>query len=132
MDTRIAKAERYLKTAQLALDNGDVDSCVSRAYYAALHACIALLISQGRMEGMRKVSYRRVFSDFVNLTTKRNKWFVNLKDTAGAKDIHDSLHHLVSVREDADYGVDIVAANVARQELQFAKILVGAVKERMP
>ncbi|HIE31009.1 MAG TPA: HEPN domain-containing protein [Methanosarcinales archaeon] len=28
------KAEKFLKTAELALDSGDYDSCVSRCYYA--------------------------------------------------------------------------------------------------
>ena len=30
----IKKAEKFLKTAKLVLDNGDYDSCVSRCYYA--------------------------------------------------------------------------------------------------
>lgn len=44
VSARIAKAERYLRTAQLAYDDGDYDSCVSRAYYAAFHGCIVLLV----------------------------------------------------------------------------------------
>ena len=132
MDARIVKAERYLNTAQLALERGDLDSCASRAYYAVFHACIALLSARGRTKRIEKASYQMVFSDFVNLTTKRNKWFVNLKDMAGSKDLHSSLHHLVSVREDGDYGIDIVTQNAAKQELQFAKALVEAVNERIP
>ncbi|MHA1263230.1 MAG: HEPN domain-containing protein [Candidatus Freyarchaeota archaeon] len=30
----IRKARRFLKTAELAMKDGDNDSCVSRAYYA--------------------------------------------------------------------------------------------------
>jgi len=30
----IQKAKRYLRTAELALKDGDYDSCVSRCYYA--------------------------------------------------------------------------------------------------
>ena len=40
---RLAKAERFLSAADRALEADDGETAVSRAYYAAYHAVIALL-----------------------------------------------------------------------------------------
>ncbi|MDY6966818.1 MAG: HEPN domain-containing protein [Halobacteriota archaeon] len=40
----IKKAERFLRTAELILDDGDYDSCVSRCYYAMFFMAEAILI----------------------------------------------------------------------------------------
>ncbi len=34
VDDLINKAKRFLRTAELAFNDGDYDSCVSRCYYA--------------------------------------------------------------------------------------------------
>ena len=39
----VTRAERYLATARLALDDGDPESVASRSYYALYHATILLL-----------------------------------------------------------------------------------------
>lgn len=46
----LVKAERLLKTAMLASDDGDADSACNRAYYAMFNAARAALISAGREE----------------------------------------------------------------------------------
>jgi uncharacterized protein (UPF0332 family) len=46
----IAKADRSLKTAQLALADGDTDGAVSRAYYGMFYAAKAALIHAGYSE----------------------------------------------------------------------------------
>ncbi|MBF0239929.1 MAG: HEPN domain-containing protein [SAR324 cluster bacterium] len=43
----IAKAERYLQSAELLLNNGDYDSSVSRVYYAMFHLANGLLLTKG-------------------------------------------------------------------------------------
>ena len=40
----LAKAKNSLATAQHAYEQGDFDSCASRAYFAAFHSEIAALI----------------------------------------------------------------------------------------
>ena len=40
----LAKARNNLRTAQHAYEQGDFDSCVSRAYFAVFHAEIAALM----------------------------------------------------------------------------------------
>jgi len=42
-----AKAERFLKTAQKALEIGDFDSCVSRCYYSMFFVAEAALLTKG-------------------------------------------------------------------------------------
>ncbi|GFP37733.1 uncharacterized protein HKBW3S44_01410 [Candidatus Hakubella thermalkaliphila] len=43
----IEKAEKFLTTAEHALDIGDYDSCVSRSYYAMLFLAEAVLLTKG-------------------------------------------------------------------------------------
>ena len=40
----LTKAKKSLRTAQSAYDQGDFDSCVSRAYYAVFQVAIAALV----------------------------------------------------------------------------------------
>ena len=47
MIERIQKADKFLGTAKICLDNGDYDTCVSRCYYAIFHAAIYALDSIG-------------------------------------------------------------------------------------
>lgn len=42
----IARAQKYLRTAELLVDSGDNESCVSRAYYAMFFSAEAVLISK--------------------------------------------------------------------------------------
>lgn len=44
----IARAERYLKTAEMLIDDGDYASSVSRSYYAMFYVARALLRQIGR------------------------------------------------------------------------------------
>jgi uncharacterized protein (UPF0332 family) len=43
----LVKAERYLKSAKLLFEDDDLDSAVSRLYYAAFYLAEALLDSKG-------------------------------------------------------------------------------------
>jgi uncharacterized protein (UPF0332 family) len=43
----IQKAQRYLKSAELLLRDGDSESSVSRAYYAMFYAAEAVLLTKG-------------------------------------------------------------------------------------
>ncbi|MCD5413073.1 MAG: HEPN domain-containing protein [Dehalococcoidia bacterium] len=50
---RIEKANAFLNTAQLAMRNGDYESCVSRSYYAAYHMVVILLASKANIRRKR-------------------------------------------------------------------------------
>lgn len=42
----VAKAEKFLKTAEAALNIGDYDSCASRCYYAMFFLAEAALLAK--------------------------------------------------------------------------------------
>ena len=127
---RIAKAERYLKTAKLALDEGDYDSCVSRAYYAVFHACIALLVCYVD-KGAADWKHLTIINNSISAFAKRRKWFVHLKDTSGSKSFAESLHNLRLAREDADYGVDVITKSRSQSALRFAGRFLQEAKRRL-
>lgn len=56
----LAKARRYLRSAELLSDDGDVDSAVSRLYYAQFFVAEALLDALG----LAFSSHRAVISAF--------------------------------------------------------------------
>lgn len=60
VDALLDRAERYLDSAELLLDDGDPESCVSRAYYAMLFAAEAALLE----EGIETSSHRGVITMF--------------------------------------------------------------------
>lgn len=41
----IKKAEKFLQTAELVLEHGDFDTCVSRCYYAMYYLAEAVLLT---------------------------------------------------------------------------------------
>ena len=56
----IAKAQRYLRSAELLLQDGDYESSVSRSYYAMFYCAQATLLTKGRTFS----SHRGVISAF--------------------------------------------------------------------
>lgn len=58
IDDLIAKAHKFLGTAELALEKGDYDSSVSRSYYAMFFTAEAALLSKG----LRSSSHKGVIS----------------------------------------------------------------------
>ncbi|WP_202318622.1 HEPN domain-containing protein [Archaeoglobus neptunius] len=47
IDDLVKKAEKFLNTAEYALELGDCDSCVSRCYYAMFFMAEAVLLTKG-------------------------------------------------------------------------------------
>lgn len=56
----IKKSEKFLNTAQLALNSGDFDSCASRCYYAMFYVSEAVLL----LKGLKATSHKGVISLF--------------------------------------------------------------------
>jgi len=87
----IKKAKRFLRTAELALNDGDYDSCVSRCYYAMFFMAEAVLLT----EGSKASSHKGVISLF-------GKHFV--KTGVFKKDLGKSLNDAYDMRQAGDYG----------------------------
>jgi uncharacterized protein (UPF0332 family) len=99
-----------LNTAQLALDDGDADSCVSRAYYAAFHAILLLFEARGNTrERWSHTEVYRVFS----------LEFCNRGYRGFSKRDADTLAEIQRARLDADYGLN--AINLVRAERVLGK-----------
>ena len=47
VESLILRAERYLKSARLLIEDGDYESAVSRVYYAMFYCVEALLLTKG-------------------------------------------------------------------------------------
>ncbi len=54
------KAEKFLKTAKIAFNSGDYDSCVSRCYYAMFFMAEAILLTKN----LKANSHKGVISLF--------------------------------------------------------------------
>lgn len=112
----IKKAKRFLRTAELALNDGDYDSCVSRCYYAMFFMAEAVLLT----DGLKASSHKGVISLF-------GKHFV--KTGVFKKDLGKSLNDAYDMRQAGDYGVGFtVSKEEAKSMLETAKNFVYEVK----
>jgi len=127
---RLAKARRYLRSAELLLRDGDLDSAVSRAYYAVLHAAKALLMIYGHPE----VEGWKTHASMLNLLAREDRrftWFRGIQPLSGERDLQRSLTALHAQRQDADYEVGEISAMVAQGALSFARVFLERAEERV-
>lgn len=108
----VKKANRYLKSAETLLNDGDYDSCVSRCYYAMFYVTEALLFTKG----LKASSHKGVISLF-------GKHFIKtgiLKEELGR-----ALRRGYDLRQKGDYAVSfIVTAREAKKYLEISKNFV--------
>jgi uncharacterized protein (UPF0332 family) len=75
---RLQKAERFMRAATRALDADDLETAVSRAYYARFHATIALLEIKVNMQRGRwdhdqvRMQFRNRFANQSFVFTRRD------------------------------------------------------------
>ncbi len=127
----LAKADRYLASAQILLspEHQDVDSVVSRSYYAVRYIGLHFLEREGLLVD-RKWQHETVLAQ--TITRSRNKhWMRDLK-MAGRSDLADSLYELLKLRGKADYDRGKITEREARRVLEFAQNLLTAVKGNNP
>jgi uncharacterized protein (UPF0332 family) len=113
------KAEKFLKTAELALDSGDYDSCVSRCYYAMFFMAEASLLTKS----LRASTHKGVISLF-------GEHFV--KTGIFEREIGKSLTYTHDKRLIGDYGVGFTITPVeAESTVVAAKRFVQVIKEHL-
>jgi uncharacterized protein (UPF0332 family) len=105
----LSKARNSLRTAQSAYEQGDFDSCASRAYFAVLQAEIAALIklTEFRQEQWR---HERVQAEFNQRLIQARKVF-----PASLRSTHDDL---IGRRHTADYTDQLISARTAERCLR--------------
>ena len=65
----LEKSNRYLRSAELLLKDGDFDSCVSRCYYAMFYSAEAILLTKD----LKASSHKGVISLFSEHFIKTGK-----------------------------------------------------------
>jgi uncharacterized protein (UPF0332 family) len=88
------KARNNLRTAQHAYEQGDFDSCVSRAYFAVFHVEIAALVKLTPFR-QERWGHDRVQAEFNRRLIHQRKLF-----SASLRFIHNDL---IGRRHTADY-----------------------------
>jgi len=112
----IEKAEKFLKTAEQALNIGDYDSCVSRCYYAMFFMAEAALLTKN----LSASSHKGVISLFGEHFVK-----TGIFDRGLGKALNDAYDK----RLIGDYGVGFtVTEEEARDMLETAKNFVQRLK----
>ena len=109
----IQKAQRYLKSAQLLLEDKDYESSVSRTYYAMFYAAQAVLLTKN----LSFSSHKGVISAF-------GEHFV--KTGTFPKEMGRELNRAFEKRQIGDYEYTFVVSNEdAEQMLQSGKEFVN-------
>ncbi|MDH3598419.1 MAG: HEPN domain-containing protein [Candidatus Tectomicrobia bacterium] len=116
----LSKASHNLRTAQLAYDHDDFDSCVSRAYFAVFQIEIASLL---KFTSFRQVrwGHDRVQAEFNRRLIRDQKVF-----SASLRFIHNDL---IGRRHTADYSAQHVSARAAERCLRKATEMVSSIAE---
>ena len=112
----LEKADRYLRSAELLLKDGDFDSCVSRCYYAMFFMAEAALLTKN----LSASSHKGVISLFGEHFVK-----TGIFDRGLGKALNDAYDK----RLIGDYGVGFtVTEEEARDMLETAKNFVQRLK----
>lgn len=112
----IAKAERFLQSAQRLFELEDYDSCVSRAYYAAFFLAEAALMTQG----ISPASHRGVISLFGKHLVQTGIF---------PPELGRALSRLYDARLTSDYAIGLtMSREEAEKLLQEAKTFVAQVR----
>jgi uncharacterized protein (UPF0332 family) len=117
VESLMARAEKYLRSAGLLLREEDYESCVSRAYYAMLYAAEAALLTKG----LTFSSHRGVVAGF-------GEQFV----ISGVmpREMGKALHRAFEKRQLSDYEYTFVITREEADEiLQEAQQFVGAIHD---
>lgn len=117
IESLLERSERYLKSAEILLNDSDYESCVSRAYYAMFFSAEALLLTK-----------ELTFSSHKGVLTGLGEHFI--KTSKLPKEMGKSLHRAFEKRQLGDYEFTFVISNdEAREILEDAKLFLATVKD---
>ncbi|MFH1150373.1 MAG: HEPN domain-containing protein [Actinomycetota bacterium] len=111
-----AKAERFIRTAEFALKDGDYDSCVSRCYYAMFFVAEALLAKNG----LTSSSHKGVISLFGSRF---------IKPGVVQPELGKALRKAFDLRQKGDYSTGLVVTrDEAKTCLDSARDFISSVE----
>ena len=113
----LERSRRYLKSAELLLEEGDYESSVSRTYYAMFYSVEALLLTRG----LSFSSHRGVISAF-------GEYFI--KTGLFPKEMGRELNRAFEKRQLGDYGYTfVISTEEAKEILNSGKRFVNRIAE---
>ncbi len=104
VQTLMARADKYLKSAKLLIDEDDNESAVSRAYYAMFYAAEAVLLTKG----LASDSHKGIISIF-------GEHFI--KTGVFPKNLGRYLNQAFNKRQVGDYSHDFVFVEVEAEQV---------------
>ncbi len=108
----LLKSRRFVRTAELSLNDGDYDSCASRCYYAMFFSAEALLLT----ENIRASSHR-------GLITLFGEHFV--KTGIVSEELGRALRRAFGMRQKGDYATEtLITKEEADDTLKMTKKFV--------
>jgi uncharacterized protein (UPF0332 family) len=110
--------------------DGDHESALSRAYYAVLHAAIALLVAYGLPEVEGWKTHVQVLNTCAR-EDRRYTWFHGIRFLRGTGGLQRSLAALHAQRDDADYDIGKITPTGAQEALRFAREFTRRVEEKI-
>ena len=115
IDSLVRKARRYIKSAELLLNDKDYESSVSRSYYAMFYAAQAALLTK-----------ELTFSSHKGVISAFGKHFI--KTEIFPKEMGRELNRAFEKRQIGDYGYTFVVSDEeAEQILLYGKEFVDKV-----
>ena len=115
-DAAIGRARKYLKTASLAFQEEDYESCVSRAYYAMFYVTRALT----RQRGIAARTHSGIINQFNLHFIKTGDLPVEMAEALGAafnlRQLAEYADDLIIPREEAEVTLQEAEAFVLRIE----------------
>ena len=125
-ETWLGKADHYLLSAQMLLKEGDTESAVSRAYYAARYGAIHLFIAR-KLGWTPHWQHETIASKMIE-QAHRLHW-LRAARMAGQPDFGKSWLMLLKLRNEADYELSRMPTRSAERCLDFAQSVVRIIKE---
>jgi uncharacterized protein (UPF0332 family) len=117
----LAKANESLLTAESEFVNGRYNSCANRCDYACFQAAIAALLREG-IHPRGQWSHAFVQAQLVGVLINQRKRY----DPQLRRVLSDNQ----SLRDQADYRLELVTATQAGQALRRTRLFVTAVRQR--
>ena len=115
IDSLVKRAKRYIRSAELLLDDKDYESSVSRTYYAMFYAAQAVLLTK-----------KLTFSSHKGVISAFGKNFI--KTEIFPKEMGRELNRAFEKRQIGDYGYTFVVSDEeAVQMLRYGKEFVDKI-----
>ena len=115
IDSLVKRAKRYIRSAELLLNDKDFESSVSRTYYAMFYAAQAVLLTK-----------KLTFSSHKGVISAFGKHFI--KTEIFPKEMSRELNRAFEKRQIGDYGYTfVVSEEEAVQMLRYGKEFIDKI-----